>query len=115
MTKLVIENLGFPSKLAGKPVGLLGGAAGRIGAVKSLEMLRGVCAHTGAIVLPGAISIAGVQRAFDGDRCSDEGSEKAIRGLAQSLLSFLADYVCPKLILEADTRGGDGVPWATSV
>ena len=35
--KLVIENLGFPSVLAGKPVALLGMAAGAIGAIKSLE------------------------------------------------------------------------------
>src|SRR5438067_2496587 len=31
--KLVIENLGFPSVLAGKPVALLGVAAGSIGAI----------------------------------------------------------------------------------
>ena len=31
MTKLIIENLGFPSVLAGKPVALVGVAAGRIG------------------------------------------------------------------------------------
>ncbi len=41
--KLVIENLGFPSVLAGKPVALLGVAAGRIGAVKSLVQLRSIC------------------------------------------------------------------------
>src|SRR5215467_1396069 len=40
--KLVIENLGFPSALAGKPVALLGVEAGAIGAIKSLENLRGV-------------------------------------------------------------------------
>jgi NAD(P)H-dependent FMN reductase len=55
VTKPVIENLGFPSVLAGKPVGLLGLAAGRIGAIISLESLRGVCSHTGAIVLPGRV------------------------------------------------------------
>src|SRR6266851_1228940 len=33
MTKLIIENLGFPSVLAGKPVALVGVAAGRIGAI----------------------------------------------------------------------------------
>ena len=48
----MIENMGFPSVLAGKPVSLLGVAAGRIGAIKSLESLRGVCSHIGAIVLP---------------------------------------------------------------
>jgi chromate reductase len=41
--KLMIENLGFPSALASKPIALLGVAAGRIGAIKSLEQLRGVC------------------------------------------------------------------------
>ena len=44
-TKLIIENLGFPSVLAGKPVALLGVAAGRIGAIKSLEQLKGICGH----------------------------------------------------------------------
>ena len=38
--KLVIENMGFPSVLAGKPVALLGVAAGSIGAIKALEHLR---------------------------------------------------------------------------
>ena len=60
MMKLVIENLGFPSTLAGKPVALLGVAAGRIGAIKSLEQLRSVCSHVGAIVLPGPVSVANV-------------------------------------------------------
>ena len=59
VTKLVIENLGFPSVLSGKPVMLLGVAAGSIGAIKSLEQLRGVCAHVGAIALPLPVSIAG--------------------------------------------------------
>src|ERR1043166_2181980 len=31
MTKLIIENLGFPSVLAGNPVGLVGGAPARLG------------------------------------------------------------------------------------
>jgi NAD(P)H-dependent FMN reductase len=46
VTKLCIENLGFPSTLAGKPVALLGVAAGQIGAIKALEHLRSVCSHT---------------------------------------------------------------------
>ena len=40
VTKLIIENLGFPSVLASKPVALLGVAAGQIGAIKALEHLR---------------------------------------------------------------------------
>ena len=55
--KVVIENLGFPSVLAGKPVALLRVAAGQIGAIKSLEQLRSVCSHIGAIVLPGPVSV----------------------------------------------------------
>src|SRR3989442_4364783 len=64
MTKLMIENLGFPSVLAGKPVALVGVAAGRIGAIKSLEQLKGVCAHIGALVVPGAVSVAGGESLF---------------------------------------------------
>ena len=63
--KLVIENLGFPSVLAGKPVALLGVAAGTIGAIKSLEHLRGVVSHVGGHALPLPISIANVQKVFD--------------------------------------------------
>jgi len=56
--KLVIENLVFPSVLAAKPLALLGVAAGTIVAIKSLEQLRSVCAHIGAIVLPLPISMS---------------------------------------------------------
>ena len=115
MTKLIIENLGFPSVLSGKPVALLGVAAGRIGAIKALEQLRSVCAHTGAIVLPGAISIAGVRGAFNAEGApTDPGTEKALRGLATSLLEFIKNYVCPKYALEAMVRG-DTPPWSSSV
>jgi chromate reductase len=115
MTKLIIENMGYPSALAGKPVALLGVAAGRIGAIKSLEQLRGVCAHTGAIVLPGAVSIAGVRGAFDDDgRITDSGAETALHGLAGALVAFMKDYVCPKYTLESMVRQ-DAAPWAATV
>src|SRR6266478_2270358 len=65
-------SLAFPSVLAGKPVALVGVAAGRIGAIKALEQLKSVCAHIGAIVVPGAVSVAGVQQVFnDQGRCTD--------------------------------------------
>lgn len=115
MTKLVIENLGFPSDLAAKPVALLGVASGRIGAIKSLEHLRGVCAHVGALVLPQAISIAGVRNVFDDqDQVVDEGSAAALSGLATSLRTFIDDYVAPKAVLESMVRN-DGAPWVASV
>jgi NAD(P)H-dependent FMN reductase len=114
-TKLIIENLGFPSVLAGKPVALLGVAAGRIGAIKSLEQLKGVCSHIGAIVVPGAVSLAGVQKAFDEQgHCLDEGSEKALRKLAGALHGFINEFVCPRYALEDMVRQ-DGSPWASNL
>ncbi|MEE8062417.1 MAG: NAD(P)H-dependent oxidoreductase [Gemmatimonadales bacterium] len=105
--KLMIENLGFPSALAGKPTALLGVAAGRIGAIKSLEQLRGVCSHVGAIVLPGPVSIAGVQGVFDEEgHCTDPDVEKQIRAVATSLEHYIKDAVCPRYSLEALVRGG---------
>lgn len=115
MSKLIIENLGFPSALSGKPVALVGVAAGRIGAIKSLEQLRGVCSHTGAIVLPGAVSIAGVRGAFDKEgNCTDKGVEDALRGAARALLEFIQNFVCPKHTLEAIARS-EGGPWTATV
>ncbi len=115
MTKLIIENLGFPSVMAKKPVALVGVAAGRIGAIKSLEQLRAVCAHTGAIVLPGSVSVSGVRGCFDAEgNCTDEATEQALRGVASELMEFIKDYVCPKYALEEIVRGG-GTPWTATV
>lgn len=104
--KLVIENLGFPSVLAGKPVALLGVAAGQIGAIKSLEALASVCTHVGAIVLPGAASVAGVQQLFDSEgRCLDAGVEKRIRSVAANLIDYIHGNICPRMALEEIVRG----------
>ncbi len=105
--KLVIENLGFPSVLAGKPVALLGVAAGRIGAIKALENLRSVCSHEGALVLPGPVSVARVREVFDQDgRCHDEQIEAQIRTVATNLIDYMERTACPKITLEAMVRGG---------
>jgi len=115
MTKLIIENLGFPSVLAGKPVALVGVAAGRIGAIKSLEQLRGVCSHVGALVLPAAISIAGVHSVFDEEgNCVDAQAAEALSGVATGLLDFIEHYVCPRHILESMARSEEK-PWTTAV
>ncbi len=104
--KLVIENLGFPSALAGKPVALLGVAAGQIGAIKALEHLRSVCSHVGAIVLPGPVSVAHVRSVFDDQgRCTDPKTEGRIRSVASTLLDYIERAVCPAIALENMARG----------
>lgn len=105
--KLVIENLGFPSVLAGKPIALLGVAAGAIGAIKSLEHLRGVVSHIGAIALPLPISVANVQKVFDQEgRCLDPGVERLVRGVATNLLQYINQNICPRVTLERVLREG---------
>ncbi len=106
--KLAIENLGFPSVMSGKPVALLGVAAGAIGAIKSLESLRGVCSHIGAIVLPGPVSVANCREVFNEDgSCNDERTESRIRGVATNLMHYIEDSICPRISLEAIVRGED--------
>ncbi len=105
--KLVIENLGFPSVLAGKPVALLGVAAGSIGAIKSLEQLRSVCSHIGAIVLPLPVSVPNVQKVFDASgRPLDPAVEKLVRSVASNVLNYVRQNICPSVTLERLLRGG---------
>lgn len=109
--KLVIESLGFPSVLAGKPVALLGVAAGSIGAIKSLEHLRGVVSHIGAIALPLLASVANVQSVFDASgRSLDPAVEKLIRGVGTNLLNYIRQNLCPRVTLERLVREGVTLP-----
>lgn len=104
--KLAIDNLGFPSTLAGKPIALLGVAAGGIGAIKSLEQLRGICAHVGAHVLPLAVSVARVHLAFDEHGvCVDEAVEQQVRGAGTALVDYIRGAICPRVHMEAVARG----------
>jgi chromate reductase len=105
--KLVIENLGFPSVLAGKPVGLLGVAAGSIGAIKSLEQLRSVCSHIGAIVLPSPVSVPNVRKVFDSSgRPVDPLVDKLIRSLATNVMNYIHQNICPSVTLGRLLRNG---------
>ncbi len=105
--KLVIENLGFPSVLAGKPVALLGVAAGSIGAIKSLEQLRSICSHIGAIVLPLPVSVANVQQVFDkSGRLLDPAVEKLVRSVATNVMNYIHQAICPAITLERVLREG---------
>jgi len=114
MTKLIIENLGFPSVLKDKAVGLIGVAAGRIGAIKSLEQLRTVCAHTGAVVMPGAVSVAAVRNAFPQGKPVEPAVDESLRNFARAFVKFLDTYVCPRFVLEAMART-EGEPWTATV
>ncbi len=112
MAKLIIENLGFPSVLASKPVALVGVAAGQIGAIKALEHLRSVLSHVGAIVLPGPVSVAGVQNVFDEEgRCVDEAIEKMVRGVGTNLVEYIRGHICPRVPLEEMMRRGPAFNW----
>ena len=105
VTKLLIDNLGFPSKLKGKPVVLLGVAAGSIGAIKALEHLRSVASHVGAMVLPGPVSVARVRTVFDEDgRILDEDIAALLHGVPTKLIDYINRHICPKLALEAMVR-----------
>ena len=63
-------------------------------------------AHVGALVIPGSISVAGIQTAFDRNSgaITDASTEEALRGLARGLVSFLKEYVCPRYVLESQVR-----------
>jgi NAD(P)H-dependent FMN reductase len=118
MTKMILENMGFPSALKDKPMALLGVAQGRIGAIKSLEHLRGACSHMGAIVVPATVSVAGIQNAFKDGSLTDVGVRGALESAATSLLQFLHNYVCPKYVLEAmvrDESENASVPWTATL
>ncbi len=103
--KLIIENLGYPSKLSGKPIVLLGVASGDIGAIKSIESLRGVCAHVGGFILPGSVSIPKVESHFnEKGECITPKIEKRIQSVSQNLMNYIKEKICPKLALEEIVR-----------
>ena len=95
--KLVIENLGFPSRLAGKPIAMLGVAAGAIGAIQSLGQLRQIGSHIGGLVLPGAVSIAGVHTIFQEGKITDSAVEERLQKLGDGLVSYIRETTCPSI------------------
>ncbi len=76
-----------------------------IGAIKALEHLRSILSHVGAIVLPGPVSVAGVQKLFDDDgRCVDADTEKGIRSVATNLIDYIRGNICLRVALEEMVR-----------
>jgi len=107
LLKLVIENLGYPSALNGKPVSLIGVAGGRYGAIKSLKHLRSVCSHVGALVLPGGVSIAKAHSVFDKHgKCLEHFIEENLRQLAVRLVVFIRERKCTPASIEEMARKG---------
>lgn len=87
--KVLIDNMGYPSVVAGKPVSLLGIATGRLGAIKALEHLRSVCSHIGAIVLPYPVSVAEAHnRLDDTGACSDPELVALMENCAEQLVIY---------------------------
>ena len=103
--KLLIDNLGFPSSLRGKPISLLGVAGGRIGAIKALEHLRSVASHVGGLVLAGPISVANVRNVFDErGNVRDETAVAMIPKVATLLIEYIETRNCPQIALEGLAR-----------
>lgn len=90
VTKAVIDTLGYPSALTGKPVALVGVAASPFGAEAALRHLHDVCVHICAQVLPEHVNIGNVWEAFDEDgACVDPAVGESLRRLAGELVEFI--------------------------
>jgi len=88
VTKILIEHLGYPSALSGKFISIIGVAAGRIGADRAIDHLRGVLIHIGAFVLPNCLSIAEVHKFFSENGTVDQGFLERVENLMADLLKF---------------------------
>jgi chromate reductase, NAD(P)H dehydrogenase (quinone) len=85
----------------------VGVAAGSIGAIKSLEHLRGVVSHVGAIVLPLPISIANVHKVFDREgNVLEPAVETLVRQAADNIVGYVERNICPAVTLERLMREG---------
>jgi len=92
--KVLIDNMGYPSIMEGKPVSLLGIAAGRLGAIKALEHLRSVSSHLGAIVLPYPVSVSEAHAKLDEQgRCTDQDLNELIRKCADQLVTYTRNHI----------------------
>lgn len=88
VSKIMIEHLGYPSVLAGKPVSVIGVATGRIGAYRAIEHLRGVLLHIGAVVCPTLLSLAEIHKSAAPEELA-ELEQKLGRHL-EDLMAFTA-------------------------
>ncbi|MBX3179588.1 MAG: NAD(P)H-dependent oxidoreductase [Candidatus Hydrogenedentes bacterium] len=95
--KVLIDSMGYPSVMAGKPVSLLGIATGRLGAIKALEHLRSVCSHAGAIVLPYPVSVAEAHNRMDAaGACTDPDINEQMAQCARQLVAYTRSHASLK-------------------
>jgi NAD(P)H-dependent FMN reductase len=89
VTKLLFEHLGYPSVLAGKPLAIVGVAAGQMGATRAVDHVRAMGVHVGALVVPDAASIAMVHKAFDPrGQLVDQGVGAQLDRVAEALVAL---------------------------
>ena len=91
--KLIIDNLGYPSALAGKPIGIVGVAASPFGALKALEHLNSITTHLGCHTLPKMVNVASCYKVFDKEgNLIDENLRERLEALASDLKEYSAKF-----------------------
>lgn len=91
--KLIIDNLGYPSALGGKPVGILGVAASPFGALKALEHLNSVTAHLGCYTYPKMVNVASCYKVFDkSGALIDENLRERLEELANNMMEYAKKF-----------------------
>ena len=87
--KLIIDNLGYPSALGGKAIGLVGVAASPFGALKALEHLNSITTHLGCHTLPKMVNVASCYKVFDKEgNLIDENLRERLEALAVDLTDY---------------------------
>ncbi|GJQ64542.1 MAG: FMN reductase [Melioribacteraceae bacterium] len=95
--KLIIENLGYPSTLKGKPSAIVGVTAGKFGAVKPMEHLRGILTHTGSYVLPLQVSVSNVYEMIDVQGfLKDDETRERLKTLTNAFIDFSQKFADEK-------------------
>lgn len=91
--KLVIENLGYPSVLKLKPTCIVGVTAGKFGAIRPMEHLRGILAHCGAYVYPQQVAISRVYEMIDVQgHIKDDDTRNRLKDMTNGYAEFLQKF-----------------------
>jgi len=99
--KLVIENLGYPSVLKEKPSGIIGVTAGKFGAVKPMEHLRGILSHSGSFVFPQQISVSSVYELIDVQGfLKDDDTRTRLKLFTEAFAEFVQKFSGERNVIE---------------